>query len=75
MVSTQVINRSGIIAAGRSMDSLCDTCSDATQDTALTLRRLVVSYQRSAFERSLLPFVRFPRSESARRNTIVSSST
>ena len=49
--------------------------SDATQDTALTLRRLVVSYQRSAFERSLLSFVRFPRSESARRNTIVSSST
>jgi hypothetical protein len=63
------------IAAGLNTDSLWDTCSDATQDTALTLRRLVFSYQRSALERSLLPlFIPFRKSESALHNTIVSSS-
>src|SRR5229473_7577757 len=63
--------RSGIIAAGLNTDSLWDTCSDVTRDTADTLRRLVFSYQRSALERSL---VVLRKSESALHNTIVSSS-
>ena len=65
--------RSGITAAGLSRDSLWDTCSDVTRDTAVTLRRLVFSYQRSAFDKSL-PFVALRKSESALHNTIVSSS-
>ena len=40
---------------------------------AVTLRRLVFSYQRSAFDKSL-PFVALRKSESALHNTIVSSS-
>ena len=54
--------------------TLPDICRDVTQDTALTLRRLVFSYQRSALERSpLLSFAPFRKSESALHNTIVSS--
>src|SRR6202007_2033842 len=72
------MNRSEIIAAGLSADSLRDTCSVVTQDTALTLRRLVFSYQRSALERSRLllrtPLQPFTKSDSALHNTIVSSS-
>ena len=71
MVSAQVCSRSEIIAAGLSTDSPWATCSDATQDTALTLRRLV-SYQRSALARSVCPVRR--KSESALHNTMVSSS-
>ncbi len=47
------MNRSGITAAGLSRDSPWDTCSDATRDTAVTLRRLVFSYQRSALDKSV----------------------
>ena len=69
------MNRSEIIAAGLSTPSLRDTCSVVTKDTALTLRRLVFSYQRSALARSLLLLlVPFRKSESALHNTIVSSS-
>ena len=71
------MNRSEIIATGLSTDSLRDTCCVVTQDTALTLRRLVFSYQRSALERSPLllgtPLAPFRKSESALHNTIVSS--
>ena len=76
VVSAHVMNRSEISAAGLSMASLWDTCRDASHDTALTLRRLVLSYQRNAFERSRsLRLVCFPKSERALHNTIVSSST
>ena len=65
------MKRSEITAAGLSTDSLWETCSDVTRDTAETLRRLVFSYQRNALERSpMLPCT----SDSALRNTIVSSS-
>ena len=57
------------MVAGLNTDSLWDICRDVTQDTALTLRRLVFSYQRSALERSPLR-----KADSALRNTIVSSS-
>ena len=60
------MSRSEIIAAGLSADSLRDTCKVVTQDTALTWRRLVFSYQRNAFRP-------FRKSESALHNTIVSS--
>src|ERR1700677_218214 len=74
VVKYQVWNRSDSSAAGRSTDSRWATCNDATRDTALTWRRLVFSYQRSAFERSaLLPVVRVRKSESALHKTIVSS--
>ena len=43
---------SEIMAAGFNTDSLWDICRDVTQDTAVSLRRLVFSYQRSALERS-----------------------
>ncbi len=63
------------MAAGFNTDSLRAICRDVTQDTAVSLRRLVFSYQRSALERSpLLPLRPFRRSESALHNTIVSSS-
>ena len=42
-------------AAGLSTASPCDTCSEATLDTAATRRRRVFSYQRSAAGRSGLP--------------------
>ena len=45
----------------------------ATRDTAVTLRRLVLSYQRSALA-TLPPFVPLRKSASALHNTIVSSS-
>ena len=70
------MNRSEISAAGLNIASLWDTCSDATQDTDLTLRRLVLSYQRNAFDRSRsLWLVCVPKSERALHNTMVSSST
>ena len=60
MVSAQVWNRSETYVAGLSTASPWATCSDATRDTALTLRRLVFSYQRSALGRSRkLPFLLF----------------
>jgi hypothetical protein len=62
------------MAAGFSTDSLWDICRDVTQDTAVTLRRLVFSYQRSALERSPRRIAGFRKSESALHNTIVSSS-
>jgi hypothetical protein len=72
------MNRSEIIAAGLSADSLRDTCSVVTHDTALTLRRLVFSYQCSALERSRLlprtPLQPVTKSDSALHSTIVSSS-
>jgi hypothetical protein len=75
VVIAQVPNESEIMAAGFNTDSLWDICRDVTQDTAVSLRRLVFSYQRSALERSpLLPLGLVWKSESALRNTIVSSS-
>ena len=63
------------MAAGFNTASLWDICRDVTQDTAVSLRRRVLSYQRSALERSpLLRFAGFRKSESAFHNTIVSSS-
>ena len=47
------MNRSEHSAAGLGAHSLCDTCRDITQDTALTLRHLGVSYWRSALARAL----------------------
>jgi hypothetical protein len=75
VVIAQVPNESENRAAGFNTDSLWDICRDVTQDTAVSLRRLVFSYQRSALERSpLLPIAGFWKFESALRNTIVSSS-
>lgn len=56
------------MVAGLNTDSLWDICRDVTQDTALTLGRLVFSYHRSAVERSPLR-----DGDSALRNTIESS--
>src|ERR1700676_3294425 len=67
------MHRSGISAAGLNTDSLRDTCSDAPRDTAMTLRRLVFSYQRSARDRSLLRFGPLRKSKSALHSTIASS--
>jgi hypothetical protein len=49
----QLAKRSGIVAAGRSTNSRCDTCREASHDTAPTLRRLLFSYDRSARETSV----------------------
>jgi hypothetical protein len=74
------VHRSGITATGLSTDSLCGTCCDVAQDTAATLRRLVLSYQRNGLEKSLLllfvllqRFWPFRKSENALRSTIASS--
>src|ERR1700739_2456552 len=75
MVKAEVCSRSEINAAGLSADSPCATCSDVTQDTALTWRRRVFSYQRSALETSaLLPFTPLRRYASALHHTMVWSS-
>jgi hypothetical protein len=75
VVIAQVPNESEVMAAGFNTASLWDICRDVTQETAVSLRRLVFSYQRSAVESSpLLPIAGFRKSERALHNTIVSSS-
>ena len=75
VVIAHVPTVSEIMVAGFNTDSLWDICRDVTQDTAVSLRRLVFSYQRSALERSrlLLPGP-LRKADSALHNTIVSSS-